>query len=161
MEEPVCEPPAVALHYVTKLAREHVKVLLSGEGGDEAFAGYQNYRNLMWFERLKSLGPVVRGAASLGLALAARVDSSGRIQKYQSLLDATAADLLLLPHRRTLQSIEPGKARFVFGCLWTRNLRATSVRATWNDLFAHCANATPLQQMQYVDTKSWLPDDLC
>src|SRR5208282_4165131 len=38
MEEPVCEPPAVALYYISKLAREHVKVLLSGEGGDEAFA---------------------------------------------------------------------------------------------------------------------------
>ena len=36
MEEPVCEPPAIALYFVSKLAREHVKVLLSGEGGDEA-----------------------------------------------------------------------------------------------------------------------------
>ena len=40
MEEPVCEPPAVALYYVSKLAREYVNVLISGEGGDEAFAGY-------------------------------------------------------------------------------------------------------------------------
>jgi len=48
MEEPVCEPPAVALYYVSKLASEHVKVLISGEGGDEAFAGYPNYRNGVW-----------------------------------------------------------------------------------------------------------------
>src|SRR5262249_48315815 len=34
MEEPVCEPPAIALYYVSKLAKNHVKVLLSGEGGD-------------------------------------------------------------------------------------------------------------------------------
>src|SRR5581483_8311675 len=40
MEEPVCEPPAVALYHVSKLASSYVKVLLSGEGGDEAFAGY-------------------------------------------------------------------------------------------------------------------------
>ncbi len=59
MEEPVCEPPAVALYYVSKLASEHVKVLISGEGGDEAFAGYPNYRNLVWLERLKrALGPL-------------------------------------------------------------------------------------------------------
>ena len=54
MEEPVCEPPAVALYYVTKLASAHVKVLLSGEGGDEAFAGYQNYRNILWLEHLRA-----------------------------------------------------------------------------------------------------------
>ena len=33
MEEPVCEPPAIAMYYVSKLARNYVKVLLSGEGG--------------------------------------------------------------------------------------------------------------------------------
>ena len=49
----MCEPPAIALYYLTKLAREHVTVLLSGEGGDEAFAGYSNYRNLGQLERLK------------------------------------------------------------------------------------------------------------
>ena len=59
MEEPVCEPPAVALYYVSKLAREHVKVLLSGEGGDEAFAGYPNYANQMWPGRMGSMvGPL-------------------------------------------------------------------------------------------------------
>jgi asparagine synthase (glutamine-hydrolysing) len=54
MEEPVCQPPAINLYYVSKLASEHVKVLISGEGGDEAFAGYENYRNNFWFEKLKS-----------------------------------------------------------------------------------------------------------
>lgn len=43
MEEPVCEPPAVALYLVSRLARESsVKVLLAGEGGDEAFGGTIN-----------------------------------------------------------------------------------------------------------------------
>ena len=41
MEEPICEPPAVAMYYVSKLARNSVKVLISGEGGDEAFGGYR------------------------------------------------------------------------------------------------------------------------
>ncbi len=61
MEEPVCEPPAIALFFVSQLARQSsVKVLLSGEGGDEAFGGYPEYRNLLIFEGLKSkFGPAM------------------------------------------------------------------------------------------------------
>ena len=59
MEEPVCEAPAIALYYVSKMAKDFVKVLLSGEGADEAFAGYQTYRGILWLERLKAfLGPM-------------------------------------------------------------------------------------------------------
>ena len=70
MEEPVCEPPAIAMYYVSKLARNYVKVLLSGEGGDEAFAGYSNYRNLVWLERLKRGLSPLNGAVARGLSFA-------------------------------------------------------------------------------------------
>ena len=70
MEEPVCEPPAIALYFVAALAADHVKVVLSGEGGDEAFAGYPNYRNNTWYERTKRamgpMRPVVSGLLSGG-----------------------------------------------------------------------------------------------
>src|SRR5690606_39087285 len=70
MEEPVCEPPAISLYFVSRLAREKgVKVLLSGEGGDEAFAGYPKYRNLMVLEQWKRrLGPA-RGLLNGGFKL--------------------------------------------------------------------------------------------
>ncbi len=43
-EEPVVESAAVALYRIAKLARQHVIVLLSGEGGDEILAGYPLHR---------------------------------------------------------------------------------------------------------------------
>jgi asparagine synthase (glutamine-hydrolysing) len=68
MEEPVCEPQAVALYYVTRLAKDFVKVLISGEGGDEAFAGYSIYRNILWMERLKRILGPLNGVLSSGLS---------------------------------------------------------------------------------------------
>lgn len=44
MDEPLADPAAVALYFVCKLASEHVKVVLSGEGADEIFGGYNIYK---------------------------------------------------------------------------------------------------------------------
>ena len=92
MEEPVCEPPAIALYYVSKLAREHVKVLLSGEGGDEAFGGYPEYRNYTAFERWKRRAGPMRSPGRAALALAGRFRSFGRVDKYVAFLDRELPD---------------------------------------------------------------------
>src|SRR6202044_3819249 len=87
MEEPVCEPPAIALYYVSALARKHVTVLLSGEGGDEAFAGYSNYRNLVWLERLKRGRPFLNSAFAGGMSLGNSFFGASRLAKYVPLMD--------------------------------------------------------------------------
>ncbi len=44
MDEPFCDPASIALYFLSELARKDVKVVLSGEGADEFFAGYNTYR---------------------------------------------------------------------------------------------------------------------
>jgi asparagine synthase (glutamine-hydrolysing) len=159
MEEPVCEPPAIALYYVSKLARNYVKVLLSGEGGDEAFAGYNNYRSIVWLERLKHVCPAVNGAASWGLSQLNSWVHSARVAKYVPLVNATFPDYYYsrtsTPYRYSGNGIgELYSADFVKSI--DREYTVEPIRR----LFSTVKNQSVLDQMLYIDTKTWLPDDL-
>ena len=159
MEEPVCEAPAVALYYVTKLAKEYVKVLISGEGGDEAFAGYQTYRGIVWMERLKQiLGPVQGQVASIA-RVANRILKNSRVAKYEPLL-ARPFDQYYYSRSSGPQTLF-GRCRATF---YSGELAASSdidfalqpIRA----LLSKSASVSILNRMLYVDTKTSLPDDL-
>jgi asparagine synthase (glutamine-hydrolysing) len=51
-DEPIAFPSSVSLYFVSRLAAKHVKVVLTGEGADELFLGYNRYRVTAWNERL-------------------------------------------------------------------------------------------------------------
>ena len=159
MEDPVCEPPAIALYYISKLAKEHVKVLISGEGGDEAFAGYQTYRNLIWLERFKHLtGPFDKGIATLFNKLSP-FPFLERLNKYASLMPFPLQEYY---YSRTATPFSFFNAGFKEA--YTTRLRGLtdkgySTRPSM-DLFQNVQSQDNLSQMLYVDTKTWLPDDL-
>ena len=159
MEEPVCEPPAVALYYVSKLARNHVKVLLSGEGGDEAFAGYDNYRSITWLERLKRVWPAGNGAASWGLSQINSWVHSGRLAKYSPLVKATFPNYYYsrtsTPYRYSGNGIGE-----LYSPDFVKSIDREYTIEPVQRLFSRVENQGVLDQMLYIDTKTWLPDDL-
>jgi asparagine synthase (glutamine-hydrolysing) len=177
MEEPVCEPPAVALYYVTKLARNHVKVLLSGEGGDEAFAGYPNYPNMLRVQRLGSLlGPLARLAGS-GAGIAGSLLGDPRLQRYGAALGRPLADHYFSRTSGPTSFFNRHAERFLTPDFLAETngsaaAPALSQPSTLNSqlssaasaYIAHLAAAVQdqglLNQMLYIDTKTWLPDDL-
>jgi asparagine synthase (glutamine-hydrolysing) len=157
MEDPVCEPPAVALHYVTRMARRHVKVLLSGEGGDEAFGGYQNYRNQLFLDLVKKVaGP---GRIPLGRALAAlNSGKPGRLGYYSR---ALAADLGEHYWSRTSSPWTYFNATSnFFAESFLDGSPAFHDASFMHTLHHRVRHLDTLSRMLYVDTKSWLPDDL-
>ncbi|HVT98070.1 MAG TPA: asparagine synthase (glutamine-hydrolyzing) [Acidobacteriaceae bacterium] len=159
MEEPVCEAPAVALYYITKLARESVTVLISGEGGDEAFAGYQTYRGVQWVERLKrALGPL-KGPLSSAALGANGLLKNPRIAKYAPLFGQSFEDYYY--------SRSSGPDSFFnrnVGTLYSSDFAGISDKSfatrPMKEIMASSRGVGLVNRMLYVDTKSSLPDDL-
>ena len=159
MEEPVCEPPAVALYYVTKLARNHVKVLLSGEGGDEAFAGYPNYPNMMRLERFRSaLGPFARPAGAVA-AFAGKLSGDARVERYGAALGRSLSSQYFSRTSGPTAFFNRHAEKFL-----TREFQESTASVSPAEYIGELLSAingeSLLNQMLYVDSKTWLPDDL-
>lgn len=60
--EPFADSSALPTYYVSKMTRQHVTVALSGDGGDENFAGYSNYRKVMQWAKLDGMPVAFRRA---------------------------------------------------------------------------------------------------
>lgn len=157
MEEPVCEPPAIALYYITKLASEHVKVLISGEGGDEAFGGYQNYRNELLVDKIKMFGgplakPLLSALSKVGGAMGERFGQMSRDSAVD--LEKRYFSRASVPDR-----LFNTKMSHLFGGQ-LKNIGWDKILSPLNKLFIESSATDKLDKMLYVDLKTWLPDDL-
>lgn len=70
LDEPLADPAAIALYFVSKMAKEKVKVVMSGEGADELFGGYRIYHEPLSLEKYSKIPKILRqGIASIAGAL--------------------------------------------------------------------------------------------
>jgi asparagine synthase (glutamine-hydrolysing) len=152
-EEPIVEGAGIALYHLAKRARRDVTVVLSGEGGDEALAGYPLY-NIM--RKVDALRGVARptGLAALARGIAPHV-ASEKAAKYLDWIGTPLAERYFsIPNDLT-----PGVRSRMYSDGF-----ATAVGNTTSDYFGEMygrlKHASSLKRMSYVDLKSWLPDDL-
>jgi asparagine synthase (glutamine-hydrolysing) len=163
-DEPFADSSQIPTYLVSEMTRQHVTVALSGDGGDELFAGYSRYHLARQFWRKLSLlpGPARRGIAA-GLTVfspeqwstalsplpaSLKLNQIGdKIHKLASVLGTQDANAL---YRRLVTHWEPSQiapaAGEAKGVLWDE-----SITAEFPDL---------LDRMQFLDLVTYLPDDI-
>jgi asparagine synthase (glutamine-hydrolysing) len=156
LDEPVADPACVPLFLISRLARRHITVVLSGEGADEVFGGYGIYRRML---RLESAHERRGGAATAGaLAAAGRMWPGANGERLRHLLRLAGRPLHARYQGVSRALLPETKGRLV-GCDDLERLDRCA-RDVFGEHFRAAAHASPLQQMLYADTKTWLADDL-
>jgi asparagine synthase (glutamine-hydrolysing) len=94
-DEPIVDSSMIPTYLVTRLVREHCKVALGGDGGDELFGGYGHYDRLLWMQKgLSSVPQIVRSGIARSAAAVLPVGLRGR--NWLQLMDVDLEDGLPL-----------------------------------------------------------------
>jgi len=152
-DQPFGDSSAVPTFLLNQVAREHVTVALSGDGGDELFAGYERFAGGVAVDRVLKMPPALRtaGRRALSAIPASAFDGrAGRAQRFAAMVDEGMPDAYLgwisyVPEvwRRRLLSQPDDWARKEYSALW----RATEGAPTLDRLLA-------------LNLETYLPDDL-
>lgn len=153
-DEPITWPSSIPLYFVSKLARQHVTVVLTGEGADELFAGYQRYRHYRRDSELaakysyfpaplrSALRGLLKNAPGLGPDLRRKLGHTilGRDISFESLyLDNYYGAF----NAHEINALLPG---------------TNAPYATYQSYFARHSQATLLRRLLYADQKTYLAE---
>lgn len=150
-DEPFADSSAVPTYFVSRLAREHVKVVLSGEGGDELFFGYS------WYQRLLKLAGADAWPkpARTAMGLAAGLLPEGARGKWT--LNAMALDPLER-YAMMMAGLLRADKRKLLSSTFLR--RFDGYDDYWHFRRYWRADLDPMSRMQYLDIKTYLNDDI-
>lgn len=148
MDQPLADPSCVALYFVSKLAAEQVKVVLSGEGADELFGGYRIYHEPYSLRGYQRLPRWLRRAAAAVVA-ALPFDFKGKsflIRGSQSLEERFIGNAKMFGQKE--------KSRLL------RDIPATDPTDYTKEYYARCEGQDDVTRMQYLDINRWMVGDI-
>jgi asparagine synthase (glutamine-hydrolysing) len=151
-DEPFADTAALPTMMLAKLTRDHVKVVLTGEGADEIFSGYGNYRKRLRDERLVSL---CSGPFSPLPFLVSRLPKAFRKDRLINALAKPLSQRYVTIPNIFHESQQSGICTRDFAN--TVHLQLSALAAGF---FEECNSDSYLDKILYVDARLWLPDDL-
>lgn len=149
LDEPIADPSIIPLYHLTKLASDHVKVVLSGEGSDEIFGGYNIYMTPL------ALGPMKMIPFSLrrqlkNFLLKRSYDFKGKqylIRAGQTVEERFIGNAFIFHNNEIKQLLKP-------------DLPYYEPQVITNSYYRQVAKYDDITKMQYIDLNFWLRGDI-
>lgn len=150
MDEPLADPAAIALYFVSKLASEHVKVVMSGEGADELFGGYRIYEEPITLTLYDRLPFAVRRIISKLCEHLPQIHGINYLVRRGKTIEERYignANIFTKKERDTLIKSEAAKS-------------APAPKILCDKFYDEVANKDDVTKMQYLDINMWLMGDI-
>ena len=148
MDEPLADPAAVALYFVCNLASQHLKVVLSGEGADEIFGGYNIYKEpleMQWYDKIPF--PIRKLIGKIAGALPAHRGLNFLVRRGKRLEERFIGNAYMFTEKERQ-------------ALLKHPTGAPAPEALCKPYYDMVRDKDPVTKMQFVDLNMWMVGDI-
>ena len=160
-DEPYADSSALPTYRVCELARKHVTVVLSGDGGDELFAGYRRYGLHMAEQKLRDKIPLAIRKPIFGLLgkLYPKLDWAPQFLRakttFQSLALSNSQAYL-----NSMSKLRKDERSNIYSNNFKARLNGYSSAQVFENAISGKQFKDPLKEVQYLDYKTWITGDI-
>ena len=160
-DEPYADSSAIPTYQVCQLARKHVTVALSGDGGDESFAGYRRYRMHLMEERMRSALPLGVRRPIFGLLgrVYPKADWAPRVFRAKTTFESLARTSVEAYLHSVSIIREPMRSQ-LFSPAFRGKLGGYRVNEVFDRHAMRAGTDDALALVQYLDLKTYLVGDI-
>ncbi|WP_271009331.1 XrtA/PEP-CTERM system amidotransferase [Paucibacter sp. B51] len=160
-DEPYADSSAIPTYRVCQLARKHVTVALSGDGGDETFGGYRRYRMHLMEERMRSMMPAGLRKPLFGTLgrLYPKADWAPRVFRAKTTFEGLSRNAVEA-YFHSVSILRGPMREQLFSPQFKAQLSGYEAQEVFDRHAAKAQTDDPLALIQYLDTKTYLVGDI-